>query len=63
MATEVDTTPRDYLSPNWEDDDRVHNWRNYIHEEVQAMWDTFTPAQKAALARQADEMASNEHWD
>ena len=42
---------------------RVHNWRNYISEEVQAMWATFTAEQKRALARQADAQASAEEWD
>lgn len=56
-------TPRFYLSPDWEEDDRVHNWKNYISEEVKAMWDTFTGPQKRALARQAEEEALREEWD
>lgn len=52
-----------YLNPDWNEEDRVHNWRNYISVEVQAMWDTFSAVQKAALYKQADEQASREEWD
>jgi len=55
--------PRDYLQPEWHWRQSVHNWRNYISEEVQAMWLTFTPEQRAALARNADEIAGREEWD
>lgn len=57
------STPEDYASPKWDEEVRVHNWRNYISEEVRAMWHTFTDEQKAALARMADITASNEDWD
>lgn len=56
-------TPDDYLEPKWPEGGRVHNWHNYVTEEVQAMWSSFTPEQRAALARQADEIAGNEDWD
>jgi hypothetical protein len=56
-------TPRDYREPEWTRTDRVHNWRNYISEEVQVAWPTFTPEQQAMLARQAEEQASREEWD
>lgn len=55
--------PHDYLEPQWDIQDRVHNWRNYITDEVIAMWPDFTPEQRAALARQADEIAMAEDWD
>ncbi len=56
-------TPSDWQSPEWDEEDKVHNWRNYISEEVQEMWDTFTDVQKQALARQAQSEADNEDWD
>jgi hypothetical protein len=51
------------LTPNWKNKQKVHDWRNYISQELQEMWDTFTYKQKEAIARNADEQASNEHWD
>jgi hypothetical protein len=52
-----------YLSPEWDCYGRVHNWRNYISEEIRLMWDTFTDEQKAALFRQATESADAEEWE
>jgi len=40
-----------------------HDWRNYISEEVQGMWDTFPDDQKQALAQQANQIAGREDWD
>lgn len=56
-------TPSHYLSPDWEENNRVRNWKNYISDEVKAMWDTFTGPQKRAIARQAEEQAGQEEWD
>jgi hypothetical protein len=56
-------TPSDYAVPDWGIHDKVHCWRNYISDEVRALWPEFSDAQKAALARQADEIASREEWD
>jgi hypothetical protein len=52
-----------YQNPDWDAGSHVHNWRNYISDEVQAMWLTFTPEQRAALGRQAQTQAENEEWD
>lgn len=59
----VEPWPRDWKSPNWENTRRVHDWKNYITEEVQSMWDTFTDDQKKAIARSAEEIADREDWD
>lgn len=50
-------------TPDWQNTNRVHDWKNYISEEVAAMWDTFTPEQREALARMADGFADCENWD
>ena len=55
--------PDDYKNPKWEEAKRVHDWRNYIDDEVRAIWDAFTDEQKAALAAQADASAAAEEWD
>lgn len=49
--------------PNWEIGGRVHNWRNYINEELREMWHTFTIEQKRAISKNADEQADGEEWD
>jgi len=53
---------QEILNPTW-NPRKVHDWRNYISVEVRLIWNTFTDEQKQALARQADDIASAEHWD
>jgi hypothetical protein len=59
----MDDTPPDWAAPDWSNTGRVHDWKNYITDEVREMWNTFTDAQKQAIARQADKTASSEYWD
>lgn len=51
------------LNPKWEETGRVHDWRNYISDDIADEWDTFTERQKFLLATQARETARNEEWD
>jgi hypothetical protein len=53
----------DWWRPDWNAGGKVHNWRNYVSEEVRAMWDTFNDDQKKALYRQANDSAEREEWD
>lgn len=53
----------DWQHPSWDEDDRVHNWRNYAPFELREMWESFSDEQKKAIAFALDECASNEHWD
>ena len=63
IAAYEDKPPHDWQYPEWENKSRVHNWRNYVSEELQAMWDTFTDVQKKALAISYDDIASQEDWE
>lgn len=56
-------TPSDWDNPIWDNDNRVHNWHNYISEDLRELWPTFNPAQKQAIALSAEEAAGGEHWD
>jgi hypothetical protein len=56
-------TPSDAIQPDWSQFIKVQNWKNYIDDEVRAMWDTFTDVQKQALARQAQSQADREDWE
>lgn len=56
-------TPTNYACPKWDEAGKAHDWRNHIGKEVQQMWDTFTDAQKQALARAAEELADREEWE
>lgn len=55
--------PSDYFEPNWDEEQKAHNWRNYINDRLRAMWSTFTDEQRAAIAESAQERADCEEWD
>jgi hypothetical protein len=52
----------DYINPDWSDKNRVHNWKNYISDEMKAMWNSFTDAQKIAIGKNAEGTAGEENW-
>ncbi len=60
---DVGYTPRDWDAPDWDNERRVHDWKNYVSEELRAKWATFSDELKMMLARQAEEQASNEEWE
>ncbi len=53
----------DWRNPQWDAVTLVHDWRNYINGELQAMWHTFTEEQQKAIALNAEEQAAGEEWD
>jgi hypothetical protein len=53
----------DWKNPNWNDLQKVHDWKNYVSDEVILIWDTFTNEQKEMLANNFDELANKEDWD
>ncbi|MEM9354629.1 MAG: recombinase RecA [Pseudomonadota bacterium] len=59
----MENLPNDWSQPEWGNAGRVHEWKNYVSEEVRSMWAGFTEEQKQALVRQADELAGREDWD
>lgn len=59
----VQGTPKDYLQPNWNAPKRIYEWKNYIPQEQQAIWSTFSDRQKAVLAKEADKKAMMECWE
>ena len=59
----MSTTPKDYAIPRWEEAGKVHEWKNYISDEVRTMWPDLTDVQRAALAQQAEDRADCEEWE
>ena len=53
----------DAINPEWEFGGRVHNWKNYINDDVRSIWSTFSQMQRIILATNAQELADNEDWD
>lgn len=58
-----DFIKRAALNPEWDKAGEVHDWRNHVPENVQAMWGTFTIEQRMALVEWGESLASAEEWD
>ena len=41
--------PSDWQNPEWDNVGRVHEWKNYVSDEIADMWETFTDNQKRPL--------------
>lgn len=63
MAEEPVGFDRNDPSPDWNEGGRVHNWRRHVGAHTREIWSTLTPAQRLAIALDADEEASAEEWD
>lgn len=60
----------DYLkeyaeNPRWDEAGRVHDWRNYISDNIIDGWNGFTIEQRYWLIEQANELAEGEgeEWE
>lgn len=40
-----------------------HDWRNYVSEELQEHWTSFTLVQRRMIGRNAQEIADREEWE
>ena len=53
----------DYIFPDWESGGKVHNWKTYINEDLRFIWDDFCKSERYFIAKNAQEIADQEHWD
>lgn len=53
----------DWREPDWDKYERIMCWRNYVSEDLKAIWYTFSDVQKYLIAKNADEIAGREEWD
>ena len=51
------------VDKTWHDIGKVHDWRNYVPEDVKRMWRTFDDCQRDAIQAMAQEVADKEVWD
>lgn len=50
--------------PEWDRDDRIHNWRNHISKEMKEKWSEMCELSRRLIYRQAKKDANNEtQWD
>lgn len=55
--------PKDWEFPEWGDKTLVHNWKNYVNQELKDNWFVLEPKLKQILAVNFEEIADNEEWD
>lgn len=50
-------------NPQWDKKTRVHDWRNYVPDEVIEAWAQLSLDFRAGIFLLAQKTASNEEWD
>lgn len=53
----------EYIHPDWNDDSRIHNWKNYATDDLRNEWDNFSDNQKIIIGKALQEIALQEEWD
>ncbi len=53
----------DYIYPDWDKGGKVHNWKNYVSDELKALWEEFSEKQRIVLGENFDSIASDEEWE
>lgn len=49
--------------PNWDEYDRVHNWRNYIPKALREHWHELSEDARLVAFYMAESRASSEDWE
>lgn len=55
--------PQDCFNPRWDETEKVHDWKNYVHFELRNLWHTFNEKQKQLIANNAQIIADDEEWN
>ena len=55
--------PSNWKSPRQHKATKIHDWRNYVSEELKAEWSTFTLKQRRMIAANLNAIADQEEWD
>ena len=51
------------VDKTWHDIGKVHDWRNYVPDDVKRIWNTFEHYQQDAIQAMAQGMADKEEWN
>ena len=54
---------KECVDPKWDEATRVHDWRNYISDEVKANWTDLGSLGRWAVTFEAKRVADNEEWN
>ena len=60
---EYDALVKKLKRPNWRDEDRVHNWRNYVDNRIKKVWSCLDDDVRIHIYIQARTKAEAEVWD
>lgn len=55
--------PVDWEHPKWEERERIHNWRNYVSEDLKNHWENLSDTTKQVVSANLEDIASREEWD
>lgn len=50
-------------APDWNRAGRVHDWRNYVPEDLQCLWPELAMETKLVIFLMAEAQANGEEWD
>lgn len=53
----------DQETPDWDSRSRCHDWKNYVTDDLKAIWKSFSPEQKRVVADALQQAADKEEWD
>jgi len=52
-----------YKTPNWENANRCHDWKNHVPTFIKDEWHLFDEPTQLAMSKWAKELADEEEWD
>lgn len=53
----------DIANTDFENTELIHDWRNYVGENVRSIWNELPANVRMAIALDADNLASREDWE
>lgn len=53
----------DITKPDFENNSKTHDWRNYVPYDWQKNWEQFTKRERQIIAVMAQSQADKEDWD
>lgn len=53
----------DVNNPQFEKAGKIHDWRNYVPQEIENIWENLSLKERILVAFMAEKQATNEEWD
>lgn len=55
--------PYDALEPDWDEYNKVHEWKNYVSDDLKKIWSNLPEYVRKIIAQNFQEIADKEEWD